>query len=267
MPIEVNTNITVLEQQEFHALAAKLLGIAFDVHNEFGRFLDEKLYKTEIAARWVAAGLGTAEREVQINVVHQTFWKSYFMDLLFNNGLLLEAKTAETLAAPHRMQGLNYMLLGGMKHALLTNFRPERVEHEYLSTTLTPAERRRFAFVDKDWQMVNEQSRQLRGTLAGLLEDWGAFLEVALYREALTHFLGGAEKVVGVVPVCSGERCIGEQPVHFLTRDTAFSLTALTRNRAAMEDHQRHFLKHTPLNHIQWINFDHHNIEFTTLSK
>lgn len=267
MSIELKTNITVLEQQEFHALAAKLLGIAFDVHNEFGRFLDEKLYKTEIAARWGAAGLGTTEREVQINVSHQSFRKSYFMDLLFNNGLLLEAKAAETLAASHRMQGLNYMLLGGMKHALLINFRPERVEHEYLSTTLTPSERRRFAFVNKDWRVVNDESQQLRETLAALLEDWGAFLEIPLYREALTHFLGGAERVVGVVPVCSGERCIGEQPVHFLTRDTAFSLTALTRNQAAMEDHQRRFLKHTPLKHIQWINFNHHTIEFTTLSK
>lgn len=267
MPIEVKSNIKILEQQEFHALAAKLLGIVFDVHNEFGRFLDEKLYKAEIAARWIAAGLGSAEREVQINVSHQSFRKTYLMDLLFNNGLVLEAKAAETLVASHRMQGLNYLMLGGMKHALLVNFRPERVEHEYLSTTLTPSERRRFAFVDKDWRMVNDASRQLRETLNDLLEDWGAFLDMVLYRDALTSFLGGAERVMGNVPVYSGERCIGEQPVHYLTHETVFALTALTRNRAAMEDHQRRFLKHTPLKHIQWINFNHHDIEFTTLSK
>ncbi len=267
VPIEVKSNIVVLEQQEFHSQAAKLLGIVFDVHNEFGRFLDEKLYKAEIAARGVANGLGAAEREVQINVSHQSFRKSYFLDLLFNSGLMLEAKSSDALVAPHRLQGLNYMFLAGIKHSLLANLRPERVEHEYLSTTLTPVERRRFALVDKDWRVVNDESRQMREKLATLLEDWGAFLEVALYREALTHFMGGAERVAGVVPVYSGERCIGEQPVHFLTHDTAFALTALTRNRAAMEDHQRRFLMHTPLKHIQWMNFNHHDIEFTTLSK
>lgn len=267
MPIEVKSNIVVLEQQEFHALTAKLLRIIFDVHNEFGRFLDETLYKNEIAARWMAAGLGTIEREVQINVSHKTFRKSYFMDALFNNGLMLEAKVADALASSHRLQGLNYMFLTGMKHSLLANLRPERVEHEFLSTTLTPAERRKFTLVDAGWQALDDQSKCLHETLGELLTDWGAFLEVGLYREAVTHLLGGTERVVGRVPVYSGERLIGNQPVHFLTNDSAFAFTALPRNRAAMQDHQRRFLKHTPLRCIQWINFNRHNIEFTTLTK
>jgi hypothetical protein len=69
------------------------------------------------------------------------------------------------------------------------------------------------------------------------------------------------------VQVYSGERLIGNQPVHFLTDDSAFAFTALPRNRAAMQDHQSRFLKHTPLRCIQWINFNRHNIEFTTLTK
>ncbi len=148
MPIQIATEIFALSQAEFHELAAKLLGIVFEVHNQFGRFLDEALYKSEIAARWETAGLGTAASEVQINVSHETFRKSYSLDLLFNHGLLLEAKVAEALISAHRSQGLNYVFLAGMQHALLVNLRPERVEHEFLSTTLTPAERRKFSFVD-----------------------------------------------------------------------------------------------------------------------
>lgn len=34
-----------------------------------------------------------------------------------------------------------------------------------------------------------------------------------------------------------------------------------------MEDHQRRFLKHTPLRFMQWVNFNGHNIEFTTLKR
>ncbi len=68
MPMVVSTEILVFSQPEFHTLSAKLLRIIFDVHNEFGRFLDESLYKNEIAARWVESGYGIAEREVQITV-------------------------------------------------------------------------------------------------------------------------------------------------------------------------------------------------------
>ena len=267
MPIEVATHIEVFNQQEFHALNEKLLRITFDVHNEFGRFLDEALYKSEIAARWLAAGLGMVEQEVQIDVTHESFHKRYFMDALFNSGLMLEAKTAEVLSPNHRAQGLNYLFLAGMKHALLANLRPERVEHEFLSTTLSTAERREFSLADIGWHAVNAESLFLREKLAGLLADWGAFLEVGLYRDAMTHFLGGPEQVVRVLPVRSDERLVGSQSVHCLTADTGFAFTALPQGRASMEDHQRRFLKHTPLRFIQWVNFNRHNIEFTTLAK
>lgn len=137
MPINVATEIQAFNQEQFHALDKKLMRIVFDVHNEFGRFLDESLYKSEIATRSIAAGLGSAEREVQISVTHETFRKEYAMDLLFNHGVMLEAKVAEALAGAHRTQGLNYLFLTGMQHGRLANFRPERVEHEFLSTHLT----------------------------------------------------------------------------------------------------------------------------------
>ena len=41
------------------------MGVVLDVHNEFGRLLDEDLYKTEIAARCADLGIPPAEREVR----------------------------------------------------------------------------------------------------------------------------------------------------------------------------------------------------------
>jgi len=108
MPIEISTEIRVFDQEEFHALDRRIMGVVFDVHNEFGRLLDEDLYKCEIAARCVALGLQPAEREVRIRVIHQTFIKDYLMDLLFCHGFMLEAKVAERLVAAHRGQSLNY---------------------------------------------------------------------------------------------------------------------------------------------------------------
>jgi GxxExxY protein len=267
MPLNVASQIEVFAREEFHALDKKLMRIVFDVHNEFGRFLDESLYKTEIAARWIAAGFGTAEREARISVTHDTFRKDYSMDLLFNSGLMLEAKVAEVLVGAHRAQGLNYLFLTGMQHGRPANFRGEQVEHEFLSTGLTAEKRRQFKIEDSAWRAINAQSEWLREKVIQLVNDWGAFLEIGLYREAITHFLGGPERAVQPIPIHSNGRLVGPQPAHLLTGDTAFAFTAINGKHSVMQDHQSRFLKHTPLRYLQWINFNRHQIEFRTLSK
>jgi GxxExxY protein len=267
MPIETSTQIRALDQESFHALDRVVMRVVFDIHNEFGRLMDEILYKKEIAARWLATGGSAAEREVKIRVTHGSFRKDYSMDLLLNNCFMVEAKVAESIAAAHRAQGLNYLCLTGMQHARLVNLRTPRVQHEFLSTKLTHEKRRQFKPQDLGWKSVNAESDWFRRKVLELLADWGAFLEVTLYRDAITHLLGGEARVIQPVLVYSGERFVGEQAVHKLTHDTAFALTAFSRNQSLVEDHHLRFLRHTPLRFIQWINFNHHDIEFKTLQK
>jgi hypothetical protein len=180
---------------------------------------------------------------------------------------MFEAKAVERIASSHRSQSLNYLLLAGLHHGHLVNLRPERVEHEFISTTLTPTERRNLTFVTCDWREVNSESNRVKATLMELTQDWGAFLELALYREALTWFLGGPDRVCRPVEVFSGERFVGSQVVHLLATDTAFSLSAIKSRHEEMRQHQLRFLQHTRLNHLQWINFNRHQIEFITISK
>ncbi len=267
MPIEVSARIQVYEQEEFHALDRRIMGVVFEVHNEFGRLMDEELYKCEIAARCVANGVEPAEREVRIRVSHDDFIKDYFMDLLFCHGFMLEAKVVERLVAAHRGQALNYLLLAGLKHGRLINLRTERAQHEFVSTTLTPEERRRFSVEEGDWVELNVESRQLKARTIALLEDWGAFLDVNLYREALVHFLGGAASVCKAVEVFSGSRRVGAQNLNLLNEDTAFALTTKQEGAGAMRDHLGRLLEHTRLKAIQWVNLNRHRAEFTTLLK
>src|SRR5262249_15712882 len=58
MAIEVDSEIRFLNQEDFHALNRRVLGIIFDVHNEFGRFLEIAMLKD-----WggVSGGLGLRE--------------------------------------------------------------------------------------------------------------------------------------------------------------------------------------------------------------
>jgi len=267
MPIEPQTEIRVFNQEAFHTLDRRVLGVIFEVHNKFGRFLDELLFKREIAARCLERGISPAEREVAIRVSHDGFAKDYFMDLLFSHGLMVEVKTVEKLGPAHRKQALDYLFLTGMQHGRLVNLRTNQVEHEFVSTKLTVERRRAFSVVDNEWRDVNTESAWLKDKLVELLQDWGAFLEVSLYREAITWFLGGPSVVCRPVPVLSGSKSIGNQVVHLLTDDTAFAFTAVTASRDPMRAHQLLFLRHTPLKCIQWVNFNRHRIEFSTLTK
>ncbi len=44
MPVETSSPITAFDQESFYAVDEVVTGVAFDVHNEFGRYLDERLY-------------------------------------------------------------------------------------------------------------------------------------------------------------------------------------------------------------------------------
>jgi GxxExxY protein len=267
MPIVVDSPIRVFSQDEFHALAHRVLAIVFGVHNEFGRLMDEEVYKQAIRLRCEAAGIAPARREVEIKVTHSGFSKSYFMDLLFASGLMVEAKTAELLTNKHRSQALHYLLLTGMRHGLLLNLRLSKVEWRYVSTTLDFGQRRRYRVDDSRYLPVNVASRQLRGLFVELLDDWGAFLETSLYRAAVADFFGGPEVAMQRIGVYDHGTQVGTQETCLIADDTAFALTAMKKAKADMKDHLQRFLEHTTLNAIQWINMDNHDIEFCTVVK
>jgi len=102
--------------------------------------------------------------------------------------------------------------------------------------------------------------------MLSLLSDWGAFLEVTLYRDAITHFLKGAPCGRRPVAIVSGKRMLGTQDLNLLTEKSAFSISAVTVAPLEYESHLSRILHHTSLDHMHWINLDHHKITFTTLS-
>jgi len=44
MPIECKFPVCPLDQDAFHAIDKMVVGHAFDIHNEFGRFCGERIY-------------------------------------------------------------------------------------------------------------------------------------------------------------------------------------------------------------------------------
>jgi hypothetical protein len=99
MPITVGVEIRRLDEHEFGEVVFETMRQIFSVHDEFGRFFDEKIYERELAFR-----IAGAQTEVPIDVTFDGFCKRYFVDLLVAGGAIFELKSVGGLyeeAATH----------------------------------------------------------------------------------------------------------------------------------------------------------------------
>lgn len=263
MPIEFIKNFRVLDQQAFGEIAYEVMEKAFQVHNKLGRFFDEDAYQHELAHIFGSRAM----TEVPILVKHADFCKTYFIDLLVDQGAIFELKTVHHLTDEHRAQLISYLMITGGRHGKLIDFRPERVEHEFVNTTLTLADRTIFNVDDLAWDASVEQAPEIRHRLEAFLRDWGTGLELQLYVDALTHFLGGENHVVREIDIVSEGRCISHQKVRCAGADAAFKITALTDKLESFESHAIRFLQHTNLKHFLWINVTLRTVTMKVLSK
>ena len=103
--------------------------------------------------------------------------------------------------------------------------------------------------------------------MTALLADWGAFLAVSLYQQALTHFLGGPSRVLRRMPLARGQLTLRTQWMRVHASDVGFIVNAFTDDHAAHEANLRKLLNLTPLRALQWVNLNHSNIQFITLVK
>ena len=101
--------------------------------------------------------------------------------------------------------------------------------------------------------------------LISLIQDWGSGLETRLYEEALTHFLGGDERVLLPVPVIGAKGHLHDQKMRLLAPDVAFKLTAFPDRLEAFEIHAHRLLQHTSLKAIHWANINNNHVSFTTI--
>ena len=268
MPITCPISFNRISQAEFAAIDYRVMHHAFACQNELGRLCDEVIYQNDLAARLVTDGLGPVRREVPVRVTHGDFSKTYYLDLVVGNGAVYELKTATQLIAEHEAQLLNYILLLGVGHAKLLNFRSAQVEHRFVNTSLTTVTQRQVTLDTCRWQEETDGSRQLRLVLAELLDDWGGFLQVHLYLEALIELFGGEDRVARTVPLTRKGLALGNQRLHLVEADTAFRITALPEQDAIEhERHLRSLLLHIPLRIIQWINLGRHRVQLVSLVK
>jgi GxxExxY protein len=267
MPITSPISVRPISQEEFARIDFRVMRCAFDSQNELGRLCDEAIYQNDLAARLGAADLGPVRREVPVLVTHRDFVKRYRLDLVVGDAAIYELKTEPRLAADHDAQLLNYLFLQNAHHGKLINFRPPQVESRFVNTSLTAQTRRELEVDSSRWRDTDDESRTVRATFLDLIDDWGGFLELPLYTEALTHFLGGEERVARMVPLTRDGVHLGNQRFLLLTDQTALRLTALSDGLDHYEENLRSLLRHSPLRAIQWVNLAGHRVQFVTVTR
>jgi GxxExxY protein len=256
----------MFDQPSFHEVDHIVTGLAFGIHNEFGRYLEERLYQRELARRCLEAGLRVNDGFLMTAAIDE-FRKSYRCDLLINEGVIIEVKAVNALGPVHQGQTLNYLFLSGLRHASMLNFRTQRVQHEFVSTTIRWEDRQEFRLVTDQFKPLTRRCELMLDSLQRCLREWGTRLDPLLYRDAITYFLGGEQEVLREVTVHSEAALIGTQQVHLVAEEIGFSVTTSTHNPQTVFDHHLRFIRHTPLRAIQWINLDHDRIAVQTIEK
>ena len=224
MPIIRPFETERIAQEEFKYLAYELLEHVFAIHNEFGRFFDERVYKRELADR-----LPGIELELPAIVTHGNFSKTLKLDVLVQRRGLFEFKAAECIHDRHRSQTLNYLLLFDLAHGKIVNVRPERVESEFVNCHQRLVDLRYPEIVDTAFDSHVTGGNFFHDKLTALVHDWGAGLELSLFEEALTHFLGGEEQVLVPVPVTGSKRHLHDQKMRLLAPDVPLLQTGSKR--------------------------------------
>jgi len=97
MPIHRTIETIRPTQSEFGQIAYDLMRCVFDIHDEFGRFFDETVYKRELAHR-----MSGIELELPVTVSHKDFSKLYKLDVLAHQRGIFEFKAAESIVSRHR---------------------------------------------------------------------------------------------------------------------------------------------------------------------
>lgn len=96
---------------------------AYAIHVYHGHGHMEKVYENALSHRLRKQGLEIKQQHaVQVKDEDGTVLGDFYADLLVENLLVVELKSAKTLAEEHVAQLLGYLKSAGLEHGLLINF-------------------------------------------------------------------------------------------------------------------------------------------------
>lgn len=115
-------------RKEFDRITEKIIGCIYKVSNALGSGFLEKVYENALAHELRKSGLQTRQQHgIQVKY-DGAIVGEFAADLLIEENVLIELKTAKALDDAHIAQCLNYLKATGLSVCLLVNFGKPKVE-------------------------------------------------------------------------------------------------------------------------------------------
>jgi GxxExxY protein len=108
---------------DINQLSNKIIGAAIEVHKTLGPGLLESTYEECLYHELDLRGL-SYERQKPLPVYYKgkKLDCGYRLDIVVNEGIILELKSCESIEPIHKAQLLTYLKLSGLKLGLILNF-------------------------------------------------------------------------------------------------------------------------------------------------
>ena len=121
----------IMDYKKYRNIVYQVIGAAMEVHKELNWGLLEPIYNEAIHMELADRGI---KHEIQKNIPcfykEQKMEKHYLMDLVVEDDVIVELKSASKLISAHRAQLFNYMRLTQKPIGLLINFGQPRLQGE-----------------------------------------------------------------------------------------------------------------------------------------
>ena len=115
--------------KDIKTLCDQVRQMAYDIHVYHGHGHLEKVYENALAHRLRKAGLDVKQQyPLKVYDEDGTLIGDYLADLLVENVLVVELKTAKALAVEHEAQVLGYLKSARLEHGVLINFGSPKFE-------------------------------------------------------------------------------------------------------------------------------------------
>ena len=108
----------------------KIIGFSFDVLNEIGHGLDEKVYENSLVVLFKSSGIAF-DQQRRFPVFFRTVQVGEFIpDLIVFGSVIVDTKVIDRITNHERGQMLNYLRITKLKVGLILNFKNARLEWE-----------------------------------------------------------------------------------------------------------------------------------------
>ena len=114
----------------YRDLSYRIIGLAMRVHSVLGHGFLEKVYEKALMVLLRRENIEAAQQAPITVSFEGEVVGNYYADILVENKIILEIKSAEQIIDAHRAQALHYLKATGLRLALILNFGKEKLEYE-----------------------------------------------------------------------------------------------------------------------------------------